>query len=76
MAIPQSEFQYVTGPAKTGHICTQFLPDFSNFILLLLQTYLCYSTETFRTYSKIYKEVYKTYRNHLSFIMTKIHNVF
>ena len=43
---------YVTGPGKTGYICTQILYHFSNFNLMLLYTYLCYLNETFRTFFK------------------------
>ena len=30
---------------------------FLNFDLMILDTYLCYHNETFRTYSKIHKEL-------------------
>ena len=35
----QNTVTYVTGPAKTGHICTQILHGFSNFNLMLLCIY-------------------------------------
>ena len=38
---------------------------------MILDIYNCYQNETFRTYSKIPKELYKAYRSCLSCIGTK-----
>ena len=58
---------YVTRPVKIGHICTQILHDFLKFNLMLLHTYFSYLHETFRTYSKIHKELFKIFRACLSY---------
>ena len=51
--------QIVTRPANTAraYLHTKFA-SFSNLKLMLLYTYLCYLNETFRTYSKMHKELY------------------
>jgi len=67
---------YVTRPAKTGRICTQILHHFSKFNLALLCTYYCYLNKTFRTYSKIYNELYEACRSFLSYITTEKYTFF
>ena len=45
--------EYVTWPAKIGHICTRNLTLFLNFSLQYLSNYKCYYNEIFIPYSQI-----------------------
>ena len=54
--------QFVTGPAKIGHTCTQNLALFLNFNFQYLLKYKGYGNKMFIPYSQINKKVNEFYR--------------
>ena len=58
----KEDFTYVTGPAKIGHIYTQYLALFLNFNLQYLLKYKSYDHKLFMPYSQINRKAHKVYR--------------